>query len=245
MTESIVSVTSLTVLTYLTDTATGYLMPSSSRPLTGPLLRWYGKHGRHGLPWRAADRSPFELLVAEILLQRTTAAAVSGAYVPFVTRYPTPEAVVAAPSGEIEDRIAPLGLSKRARFIERCSGQLLDRHSGRVPRCRDELAELHGVGAYTARSVAVHAFGEDVSAVDTNVRRLISRVFGLERDSDAIAVLADEIVPADRSSDFLHAALDFAADVCTPRNPECGDCPLGDDCVSAGLASDRSSDDVD
>lgn len=220
-------------------------MPSSSRPLTGPLLRWYGKHGRHGLPWRAAERSPFELLIAEILLQRTTATAVSGAYVPFVTRYPTPETVVAAPSDEIEDRIAPLGLSKRAEFIERCSGQLLDRHSGRIPRCQSELAGLHGVGAYTARSVAVHAFGEDVSAVDTNVRRLISRFFGLERDSDAIAVLADEIAPADRSSDFLYAVLDFAADVCTPRNPECGDCPLGDDCVSAGLASDRSSGNAD
>ncbi|WP_339102584.1 hypothetical protein [Haloterrigena salinisoli] len=220
-------------------------MPSSSRPLTGPLLRWYGKHGRHGLPWRATGRSPYELLIAEILLQRTTAAAVSGAYVPFVARYPTPETVVAAPSDEIEDRIAPLGLSKRAEFIERCSGQLLARHSGRIPRCRSELAKLHGVGAYTARSVAVHAFGENVSAVDTNVRRLISRFFGLERDSDAIAVLADEIAPSDRSSDFLYAMLDFAADVCTPRNPECSDCPLGDDCVSAGLESDRSSDNAD
>lgn len=215
-------------------------MPSISRPFTGPLLHWYERHGRHDLPWRAPGRSPYELLIAEILLQRTTAAAVSGAYVPFVTRYPTPEAVVAAPSDEIEDRIAPLGLSKRAEFIERCSGQLLARHSGRIPRCRYELAELHGVGAYTARSVAVHAFGEDVSAVDTNVRRLISRFFGLECDSDAITVLADEIAPSDRSSDFLYAVLDFAADVCTPRKPECGDCPLGDDCVSAGLASDNA-----
>lgn len=97
-----------------------------------PLLEWYDENGRHELPWREEERPAFEVLVAEVLLQRTTATAVCGAYVPLVFRYPTPEAIVAAPSGEIRDLIAPLDLSKRAAYLERFSGQLLDRQSGQV-----------------------------------------------------------------------------------------------------------------
>lgn len=214
-------------------------MPSSRQSLVDPLLDWYGERGRHELPWRAPERSPYELLIAEILLQRTTAAAVSGAYVPFIARYPTPETVVAAPSDELEDRIEPLGLSKRAEYIERCSGQLLDRHSGEVPACRSELSALHGVGEYTARSVSIHAFGEDVSAVDTNVLRLISRFSDLDPEPNAVADRADELAPAGRSSDFLHAMLDLAAELCTPRDPACSDCPLEADCDASGALSNE------
>ena len=220
-------------------------MPSNPQTFVAPLLEWYGEHGRRDLPWRADERSPYELLVAEIMLQRTTATAVSGAYVPFVERYPTPEVVVAAPSDEIEERIAPLGLSKRAAYIERCSGQLLARHAGSVPRRRSELSTLHGVGEYTARSVSIHAFDENVSAVDTNVRRLISRFYDLDPNSDAVADLADELAPSGRSSDFLYAMLDFAAAVCTPRDPDCVDCPLADHCRSSGARGESSNDRID
>lgn len=134
-------------------------MSSNRQSFVDSLLEWYEDHGRHDLPWRETGRSAFELLIAEILLQRTTAAAVSGSYPPFVARYPTPEAVVAAPSDEIEERIAPLGLSKRAAYIERSSGRLLDRYPGTVPRRRSDLSALHGVREYTARSVQIHAFG--------------------------------------------------------------------------------------
>ena len=218
-------------------------MPSNPQSFVGPLLDWYEIHGRHDLPWRAAERSPYELLVAEIMLQRTTASAVSGAYRPFVARYPTPETVVAAPSDDLEERIEPLGLSKRAEYVERCAGQLLARHAGSVPRDRSELSTLHGVGEYTARSVSVHAFGEDVSAADTNVRRLLSRFYGLGSDpnADAVGDLADELAPSDRSSDFLHAMLDFAADVCTPRNPDCGDCPLAERCDSSETTGESTT----
>lgn len=211
-------------------------MPSDAQSFVDTLLHWHRNHGRHHLPWREPERSPFELLVAETLLQRTTAAAVSGAYTPFVARYPTPEAVVAAPSDEIEKRIAPLGLSKRAAYIERYSGQLLGRHSGEVPRRRSALLDLHGIGEYTARSVQVHAFDNGLAAVDTNVRRLTARYFSLDSDTGAIATLVDALVPPERSSDFLYAMLDFAAAVCTPRAPDCSDCPLEDDCNLYGIA---------
>jgi len=188
---------------------------------------------RHGLPWREPDRSAFEILVAEILLQRTNAAAVSGAYIPFVAHYPSPEAVVAAHPDEIKRRISQLGLAKRAGFIRRSAQQILAQHSGDVPRRYAELLNLHGVGKYTARSVLIHAFGEDISAVDTNVQRLISRFFDLSPDSEALAHLADALAPSERGSDFQHAMLDFAADVCTARSPQCDACPLREACRSS------------
>lgn len=209
------------------------MSPSLLEDFVDAMLEWYDENGRHGLPWRERDRSAFEVLVAEILLQRTTAAAVSGAYLPVVSLYPTPAAVVAAPSGELEDVIAPLGLSKRSTYLERISGRLLERHAGRVPRDRSELLELHGVGDYTARSVSVHAFGDPVSAVDTNVERLLSRFFGEDPEESDIQGLADELTPRERSSDLLYAMLDFAAAVCTARSPDCADCPLRDGCEAA------------
>ena len=214
-------------------------MLNPQRAFVDPLTDWYKENGRHDLPWREAGRSAFEILVAEILLQRTTADAVSGAYVPFVARYPSPEAVAAVSSDSIEERIEPLGLVKRAEFVQRCSQQLLARHAGRVPREYPDLVELHGVGEYTARSVLIHAFDREVTAEDTNVRRLISRFFDIDPDSGAINSVGDALAPPNRSSDFQHAMLDFAADVCLARSPECDTCPLSRDCSASDLGANE------
>lgn len=195
-----------------------------------PLFAWWTSNGREGLPWREADRTAFQLLVAEILLQRTTAKAVAGAYRPFVARYPTAETVVAAPTEDIEQRIDRLGLVKRAEFIKRAASQIIDRYDGHVPRDHADLVALHGVGEYTARSVLIHVDGAGIAAVDVNVRRLVSRFFGIDSDADAIDPLADALAATDRSSDFQHAMLDFAADVCTARSPQCESCPIEEHC---------------
>jgi A/G-specific adenine glycosylase len=210
------------------------------RTFAEPLLQWHRDHGRHSLPWRADERTAFEILVAEILLQRTTASAVSGAYLPFVTRYPTPECVVAAPFQELANRIAPLGFQKRARYLDRCSSELLERHGGDVPKNRAALTSLYGVGEYTAGSVLAHAFDQETTAVDTNVRRLVSRFFGIDTGSVAIELVADALVPTGRSSDFLHAMLDFAAAVCKAHSPDCENCRLEANCQHAATQSDQS-----
>lgn len=215
-------------------------MLNPQRSFVRPLLAWHEENGRYQLPWREPDCSAFEILIAEILLQRTTAASVAGAYLPIIARYPSPEAVVAARPEAIERRIAPLGLAKRAEFIRRSSERLLARHSGDVPQRFEDLLELHGVGAYTARSVLIHAFDEDIAAVDTNVRRLISRFFDVSPDSGALPHLADALTPSQRGSDFQHAMLDFAADVCTACTPQCETCRLGEHCRSSERADRRS-----
>ncbi|WP_239638893.1 MULTISPECIES: hypothetical protein [Halorubrum] len=91
------------------------------RAFVEPLLTWWTQNGRHGLPWQEPDQTPFQVLVAETLLQRTSATAVVGKYRSFVARYPTAEAVVAAPSEDIERRIGRLGLVTRAEFIEQAA----------------------------------------------------------------------------------------------------------------------------
>ena len=111
---------------------------------------------------------------------------------------------------------------------------MLALHSGDVPRRYEDLLGLHGVGAYTARSILIHAFDEDIAAVDTNVRRLISRFFDVPPDSRALARLADALAPSQRGSEFQHAMLDFAADVCTASTPKCETCRLMEHCQSSG-----------
>lgn len=160
-------------------------MIDPQRAFVEPLLTWWTANGRDGLPWPEPGRTAFQVLVAEILLQRTTATAVAGAYRPFVARYPTAEAVVAAPTEDIEQRIDRLGLVKRAEFIERAALRIFDSHGGDVPRDHADLVALHGVGEYTARSVLIHVDGAGIAAVDVNVRRLLSRFFGI----DSAAVL--------------------------------------------------------
>lgn len=210
--------------------------PSSDFPVER-LVAWYEANGRHDLPWRDAGRSPYELLVAEILLQRTTATAVRNLYEPFLARFPTPAAAVAAPSDDVEAMTAPLGLARRAEYVQRSAARMLDRHDGAIPRDRARLLEFHGVGKYTARSLLAHCYGENCCAVDTNVERILRRYFDLDPTGPAVADIADDLVPPDRASEFLHALLDFGAEVCTARSPACEACPMADSCASAAVES--------
>jgi len=120
---------------------------------------------------------------------------------------------------------------KRAAYVRRCAQQILARHSGHVPREYTELVALHGVGEYTARSVLIHVRGLGIVAVDTNVRRLLSRFFDVNPDRNRIAVIADALAPSTRSGDFQHAMLDFAAEVCAAGSPGCPSCPLREPCA--------------
>ena len=206
------------------------------------LLRWYEDNGRHELPWRKA--SPFEVLVAEFMLQRTSAEQVLGVFEPFVAKYPDARSVAGAEEDELREAIAPLGLRKRARYLERTSETLVERYDGDVPSDRDELLELEGVGEYTANSVLAHTYEEDVAAVDTNVARILSRVYGTEEDPESTEAWekAERLVPAGRGSDFLHALIDFGAGVCTASSPNCTDCPLADICEYEAKDEDRRTD---
>ena len=115
------------------------------------LLTWYDDNGRHGLPWRENDASPFEVLVAELMLQQTSVEQVREVFEEFVEKFPDPESVVAVSEEEITEEIEPLGLQKRTKYFREASHRIIEQHGGDVPDDRSELLDLHGVESEVSR----------------------------------------------------------------------------------------------
>jgi len=190
------------------------------------LLRWYERE-RRPLPWRAT-RDPYALLVSEVMLQQTQAARVVPYYERFLARFPDPEALAAAPAAEVLAVWSGLGYNRRALALQRAARAV----------ARDgwpeDLTALPGVGAYTAAAVASFAWDRQAAAVDTNVRRVISRHDGVEHAPHALARRAAELMPEGRAAPFNQAMMELGAMVCRPRRPACAGCPVGVGCASAG-----------
>jgi A/G-specific adenine glycosylase len=210
------------------------------------LLAWYDRH-RRTLPWRApAGRraDPYVVWLSEIMLQQTTVATVGDYFRRFVERWPTIEALAAAPIDEVLSAWAGLGYYARARNLHACALAVAGPHGGRFPTEEAALLALPGIGAYTAAAIRAIAFDQPASAVDGNVERVIARLFAIETPlPDAkteIKARAARLVPAERAGDYAQAMMDLGATVCTPRNPRCVICPLMANCKARklGLAED-------
>jgi len=200
------------------------------------LLTWYRRHGRD-LPWRRT-RNPYRVLVSEVMLQQTQVSRVIPKYREWLRRYPSLEALAAAPAGEVREAWYPLGYNIRPLRLRTIARTVVRRHGGRLPRSRDGLLALEGIGAYTAGAVLSFAFGQDTAILDTNVRRVLRRVWvGEDRPvrDRALWDLAERLLPRGRTYDFNQALMDLGATVCTARRPRCGACPLSRMCASYPL----------
>ncbi|MEJ7777723.1 MAG: A/G-specific adenine glycosylase [Sphingomicrobium sp.] len=187
------------------------------------------------LPWRSPPGSPppepYRVWLSEVMLQQTTVAAVGPRFDRFVARWPTIEALAAAPDEDILGEWAGLGYYARARNLIACARQVVAR--GGFPDSEEELRKLPGVGDYTAAAVAAIAFGCRAVVVDGNVERVTARLHGLESAAKPrIRQLVDAMLPANRSGDFAQAMMDLGATICRLRQPLCGACPLSDRCVA-------------
>jgi A/G-specific adenine glycosylase len=198
------------------------------------LLRWFRSHGRD-LPWRKT-RDPYRILVSEVMLQQTQVERVLKFYDPFLKRYPTVEELAAARPGEVRDAWDGLGYYARARNLHRAARQLTTHHGGHVPRTYQEACALPGVGRSTAGALLSFAFNIDTPILDTNVKRLLSRVF-IRRPPPTPAQterrlwrLSSSLIPQGRAWAFNQALMDFGALICTARNPRCGACCFTDIC---------------
>ena len=197
---------------------------AKSYTVSARLLAHYRRTARD-LPWRRTH-DPYEVLVSEVMLQQTQAARVTPAFDRFVRRFPTLEALAAAPLGAVLREWSGLGYNRRARDLHRIAR--LSPHG--LPRSVSELDALPGIGAYTAGAVASFAFGQRVPFADTNIRRVLGRVFLGRPGTHKEAVELDAAAMPRRSSDLWHHALmDLGATICKPK-PRCEICPLNADC---------------
>lgn len=202
------------------------------------LLRWYVVDKRQ-LPWRAAEGEtpdPYRVWLSEIMLQQTTVTAVRSYFERFTTRWPDVAALAAADDAEIMAAWAGLGYYARARNLIACARAVEAEHGGRFPDEEAALRALPGIGRYTAAAIAAIAFGRRAVAVDSNVERVVSRLFAVREAlpgaRERIHALADSIVPEEGAGDFAQAMMDLGSTICTPRNPDCGRCPLAFRCAA-------------
>ena len=198
------------------------------------LLGWFAEHGRD-LPWRRT-RDPYAILVAEMMLQQTGVERVLPKYAAWLERYPTLQSLAEAPTSEVIRLWSGLGYNSRAVRLQGIARQAVERYGGRVPHTMAELRTLKGIGPYTAGAIACFAHEQDVAFVDTNVRRVLSRVFlgteGPPSERELID-LAEEVLPRGRSWDWHQALMDLGAAICTDGKPACLICPLQGCCRAA------------
>ena len=193
------------------------------------LLRWYAD-ARRDLPWRRPGVTAWQILVSEFMLQQTPVARVEPIWLNWIERWPTPSATAAAGSAEVLRAWGKLGYPRRAKRLHECAVVIAAEHGDQVPANVETLLTLPGIGAYTARAVACFAYSADVPVVDTNVRRVVTRVLHGQADAPARARDLDDVaalLPADTTAPTFSAALmELGAVVCTARAPRCGTCPL-------------------
>lgn len=195
------------------------------------------------LPWRSVPGvtppDPYRVWLSEVMLQQTTVATVIPRFERFVARWPDVEALARAADSEVMGEWAGLGYYARARNLIACARRVAER--GGFPATEAGLGALPGIGAYSAAAIAAIAFGEDSAPVDTNVERVIARLFAIgapRRGEIKERFLA--MAPAGRAGDLAQAMMDLGAAICRPRDPRCGSCPVAADC--AALASGHPAD---
>jgi A/G-specific adenine glycosylase len=204
------------------------------------LLAWYAAEGRAHLPWRHT-RDPYAVIVSEVMLQQTQVERVLPKYREWMARFPTLAALAAASAGEAIQAWAGLGYNSRAVRLHAIARQVVAEYGGALPGTLEGLLALKGIGRYTAGAVACFAFGLPVATVDTNIRRVLWRVFrGIEpaewlageRAAREILGLAQWALPAARAYDWQQALMDLGATVCVSRRPLCERCPLRACCAA-------------
>ena len=217
--------------------------PAPSRSLPSPTLRrrfrrrllgWYRRNGRD-LPWRHT-RDPYRILVSEIMLQQTQVDRVRPKYEEWLRKYPSMETLAAAAATEVDRTWRPLGYNARPRRLLAIAREVVARYDGALPSDGATLRSFAGIGAYTAGAVQSFAFGRRAPIVDTNVARLLFRVFLGDGNRNETAVkkrlwsLSAALLPRRDVYDFNQALMDLGAMVCAARRPRCPVCPMSPIC---------------
>ena len=200
------------------------------------LLAWYARHKRD-LPWRRTS-DPYHILVSEIMLHQTQVDRVAPKFEQFVAKYPTVHALAQAPLPELKKIWYPLGYNYRPARLRSIARESIAKYNGRIPDRYEDLIAMEGVGRYTAGAVLSFAYNKDEPTLDTNVARVLARVFGVRGDlakaqaQKRLWRLAADVIPTGQSSDFNQGMMDLGATICVARKPRCPVCPVRTSCRS-------------
>lgn len=207
------------------------------------LLTWYRRNGRD-LPWRKTS-DPYHILVSEIMLQQTQVDRVLPKYAEWLDKYPSFEALADADESEVTATWYPLGYNIRPRRLHTIAREAVAKYGGQLPADEETLLSFKGIGAYTAGAIRSFAFRQRAAILDTNVARVLFRIFIAEGDPKSHAMkkrlwqLSEAMVPMRHVFDFNQALMDFGATVCVARNPKCAECPMAKGCRSYPFTAGR------
>ena len=210
--------------------------PTSRQWFRRRLLEWYRRNGRD-LPWRRTS-DPYHILVSEVMLQQTQVDRVLPKYHEWLAKYPTLEALATADETGVTETWRPLGYNIRPRRLQSIARESVARYGGALPSDEATLLSFKGIGAYTAGAVMSFAFGQRAAILDTNVARVLFRVFIGKGDPKAHAMrrhlwaVSRTVLPRRHVFDFNQALMDFGATLCTARKPQCPVCPLKASCAA-------------
>ena len=194
------------------------------------LLTWYRRHGRD-LPWRRTD-DPYHILVSEIMLQQTQVDRVLPKYHEWLDKYPSLAALADAAPDEVTRTWYPLGYNIRPQRLQWIAREAVTKYGGELPSDEATLRSFKGIGAYPAGAIRSFAFRERAAILDTNVARVLLRIFLGGGDAKAHATkrrlwtVSEALVPRRQVFDFNQALMDFGATVCVARKPACLVCPM-------------------
>ncbi|WP_353141459.1 A/G-specific adenine glycosylase [Limnohabitans sp.] len=205
------------------------------------VVMWQKKYGRHDLPWQNTQ-DPYAVWLSEIMLQQTQVATVREYFARFMARFPTVADLAAAHQDEVLGLWSGLGYYSRARNMHRAALDVVALHSGVFPRNSEALQTLPGIGRSTAAAVASLCFGEPIAILDGNVKRVLTRYLGFKEDLASSRVeknlwaIAQTMLPLrdvkQAMPRYTQGVMDLGATVCTPKKPQCAQCPVADTCVA-------------
>ncbi|WP_396195232.1 A/G-specific adenine glycosylase [Flavobacterium sp.] len=200
------------------------------------LIQWYLQNKRD-LPWRNTI-DPYHIWLSEIMLQQTRVAQGLPYYLRFTDAFPTVFDLAEASEEEVLKLWQGLGYYSRARNLHKTAQQIAFELDGEFPKTYTELLKLKGIGEYTAAAIASFSYNENVSVVDGNVYRVLSRYFDVETDiassgaKKEFTQLASELLPNGQANLFNQAIMEFGALQCVPKNPDCANCIFNDSCLA-------------
>lgn len=221
------------------ETASMKLRSRQIASLRRELLAWY-RANRRDLPWRRR-RDPYRVWLAEIMLQQTRIAAVLPYYERFLERFPDVRALARARESEVLKYWAGLGYYSRARNLHRAAKQIVREHDAEFPAAPEDALGLPGIGNYTAAAILSIAFDVPLAALDGNVARVLARLFAIRGDLREpttwrnLATVAQSLLAPESAGDWNQAMMELGETICTPRSPNCADCPIARHCKARAL----------